>query len=51
VFTNANPPVHKLGQGALQDDVQTLFYDMNDMHRPSHKIEEVIKFKKKLNDK
>jgi hypothetical protein len=36
VFTNANPPVHKLGQGALQDDLQTLVYDLDDMYRPSH---------------
>jgi hypothetical protein len=35
----------------LQDDLQTLFYDLGDMHRPSHKIEEVIEFQKELTDK
>jgi hypothetical protein len=51
VFSNANTPVHKLGQGVLQDDLQIRFYDRGDMHIPSHKIEDVIEFQKKVTDK
>jgi hypothetical protein len=46
VFTNTNTPVHKLGQGFLQDSLQTLLFDLNDMYTPSPKIEEVVEFAK-----
>jgi hypothetical protein len=51
VFTNTNTPAHKPRQGVLQDDVQIFLYDLGDMNRPSHQIEEVIKFQKELTDK
>jgi hypothetical protein len=44
MFTITNTPVHKLEQGVLQDDLQTLIYDLDDIRRPSHKIEEIIEF-------
>jgi hypothetical protein len=44
MFTNANTPVQKLGQGVCQNVVQTLFYNLDDMNRASQKIEEVIEF-------
>jgi hypothetical protein len=46
-----NSSEYKLGQGVLQDYLQILLYDLKDMHRPSHNIEEVIEFQKDLNDK
>jgi hypothetical protein len=39
-----NSLVHNLGQGALQDDLQTLFFDLGDMHRPTLKMEEDMEF-------
>jgi hypothetical protein len=43
--------VHKLGQRVLRDGLQTLFFDLEDMHRPSLKIEEVMEFPKELSAK
>ncbi len=51
VFTSINSPVHKLGQGVLQDGLQTLLFDLVDMYRLSHKIEEVIEFQRRLSVK
>jgi hypothetical protein len=39
-----NSLVHNLGQGALQDDIETLFFDLGDMHRPTLKMEEDMEF-------
>jgi hypothetical protein len=44
VLANANPLVHQMGQGVIQDGLQLLLYDPDDMHRPSHNIEEDMKF-------
>jgi hypothetical protein len=46
VFTNTNTLVHKPRQGVLQDDVQTFLYDLGNMNRLSHKIEELSNFKR-----
>jgi hypothetical protein len=51
VFTSINSPVHKLGQQVLRDGLQTLFFDLDDMHRPSPKIKEVMEFLKELSAK
>jgi hypothetical protein len=36
--------MHNLGQGALQDDLETLFFNLGDMHRPTLKMEENMEF-------
>jgi hypothetical protein len=36
--------VHNLGQGALQDDLETLFFDLCEMHRPTLRMEEDMEF-------
>jgi hypothetical protein len=51
MFTNANTLVQKLGQGVCQSDVQTLLYNLDDMHRASQRIEEFIEFQKEIVDK
>jgi arginine/lysine/ornithine decarboxylase len=51
VFTNVNSPVHILGQGVFHDDLQTLFYGLDDMHRPTTKIEEAMKLQTRLTNK
>jgi hypothetical protein len=51
VFTSINSPVHKFGQGVLQDGLQTLLFDLVDMHRPSPNMEEDIEFQRVLNVK
>jgi hypothetical protein len=48
VLTNINSPVHQVGQGVDHTDLQTLLLDLSDVHRPSPKIKEVIKFMKGL---
>jgi hypothetical protein len=46
VFTSTNSPIHKLGQGVIQDDPQTFLFNMGDMHRPSQKIGDDMEFQK-----
>jgi hypothetical protein len=38
--------MHKLGEGVPHDDPQRLFYALDDLHRPTPKIEEVMNFEK-----
>jgi hypothetical protein len=40
--------VHNLGQGAIQDDLETLFFDLGDMHRPTLNMKENMEFEKGL---
>jgi hypothetical protein len=47
----ANSPEFNCGQGVLHDALQTLHYDLIDMHKLTLKIEEVIAFTKWLTDK
>jgi hypothetical protein len=49
--TSINSPVHNLGQGVLQDDLETLFFDLGDMHRLTVKMEEDMEFDKGLSVK
>jgi hypothetical protein len=51
VSTSINSPVLKLGDGVLQDGLQILLFDLVDMYRLSHKIEEVIEFQKLISVK
>jgi hypothetical protein len=51
VFTIINSPVRKLGQRFLQDGLQTLLFDLGDMHRPPAKIEDDMEFSKGLSFK
>jgi hypothetical protein len=51
VSTSINSPVLKLGDGVLQDGLQILIFDLVDMYRLSHKIEEVIEFQKLISVK
>jgi hypothetical protein len=48
VSTSINPPVHKIGQGVLQDGLQTFLFNLVDMHTPYPNIEEDMKFSKVL---
>jgi hypothetical protein len=43
--------VHNLEQGVLQDGVETLFFDLGDMHRPTIKMEEDMEFERGLSVK
>jgi hypothetical protein len=47
----ANSPELNCGQGVLHDALQTLHYDLIDMHKLTLKIQEVIAFTKWLTDK
>jgi hypothetical protein len=51
VCTSINPPVHKFGQGVLEDGLETLLLDLGDMHRPSLNIEEDMEFPRGLSVK
>jgi hypothetical protein len=51
VFTSINSLAHKLGQGVLQDGLQTLIFGLGDMHRPSPNMEEDMEFQKGLSVK
>jgi hypothetical protein len=44
VFTIANTSVHQPGWGMLQTDLKTMLFNMDDMHRPTLKTEEDMKF-------
>jgi hypothetical protein len=44
VLANANPPVHQVGQGVIQDGLQIMLFHLNDMHRLTPKIEEDMEF-------
>jgi hypothetical protein len=46
VFTSINSPLHKIRQGVLQDGLENMLFDLGDMHRPSLKIKEDVKFQK-----
>jgi hypothetical protein len=35
----------------LHDDLQTLLFDLDEMHRPSPNIKEVVEFPNELTDK
>jgi hypothetical protein len=47
----ANPPELNFGQGVLHGALQTLHYDLIDMHNLTPDIQEVIAFTKWLSDK
>jgi hypothetical protein len=47
----ANSPELNCGQGVLHGGLQTLHYDLIDMHKLHPKIQEVIAFIKWLTDK
>jgi hypothetical protein len=47
----ANSPELKCGQGVLHGALQTLHYDLIDMHKLTPKIQEVISFIKWLTGK
>jgi hypothetical protein len=51
VFTSINSSLHKIGQGILQEGLQTLFFGLGDMHRPTLKLKEDIEFKRWLSVK
>jgi hypothetical protein len=51
VFTNINSPLHKLGQGVLQDGLETSLFDLSDMHRPTLKMEKDMEFERGLSVK
>jgi hypothetical protein len=42
--TIINPPVLKLGQGVLHDDLRTLLFYMVDMHRLTPNMQELVEF-------
>jgi hypothetical protein len=44
VLTNINSPVPKVGQGVIQDGLQTLLFSLNDMHMLTLNIEEVTRY-------
>jgi hypothetical protein len=46
-----NSPLHKIGQGVLQDGLENLLFDLGGMHRPTLKIKEDIKFQRGLSVK
>jgi hypothetical protein len=45
------PPELNFGQGVFHCALQTFLYDLIDMHKLTHKIQEVIAFTKWLTDK
>jgi hypothetical protein len=47
----ANPPELNFGLGVLHGSLQTLHYDLIDMHKLTPNIQEVIAFTKWLSDK
>jgi hypothetical protein len=47
----ANPPEIRFGRGVLHDALQTLDYDLIDMHKLTPNIQEVLAFTKWLSDK
>jgi hypothetical protein len=47
----ANPPELNFVRGVLHGALQTLHYDINDMHNLTPNIQEVIAFTKWLSDK
>jgi hypothetical protein len=47
----ANPPELKFGRGVLHGALQTFHYDLIDMDKLTHDIQEVIAFTKWLSDK
>jgi hypothetical protein len=51
VLANTNSSAHKRGQGVHHTDLQTLFFDLGDMYRPTPKIEDVMEFQKGLSVK
>jgi hypothetical protein len=51
VFTSINLLVLQHGQGVLQDGLQTLHFDLGDMHRPSQNMEEDMEFERRLSVK
>jgi hypothetical protein len=44
VSTSINPSVHKIGQGVLQDGLNTFLFDLVDMHTTYTNIEEDMEF-------
>jgi hypothetical protein len=48
VLTNVNPTVHQVGQGVIQDGLQTLFFQLSDMHILTPKIAEDMEFQREL---
>jgi hypothetical protein len=40
----ANPPYLLLEQEVIHSDLQTLYYDLGDIHKPTSQIEEDIEF-------
>jgi hypothetical protein len=48
VFMSINSPLHDIGQGVLQDGLETLLFDLGDMHRPTLNMEEDMGFERGL---
>jgi hypothetical protein len=46
VPTNTNLPAHKPEQVVILADLQALFFDLDDMHRPTRNVEWVMEFLK-----
>jgi hypothetical protein len=44
VLTNTNSSAHRRGQGVHHTDLQTLLFNLGDMHKPTPKIEDVMEF-------
>jgi hypothetical protein len=44
VFTSINLPLHKIEQGVLQNGLEISLFVLGDMHRPTFKMEEYMKF-------
>jgi hypothetical protein len=47
-FTNSNSTAYRPVQGALQDGLKTLLFNLDDMKRPTPNIEQVMEFPKGL---
>jgi hypothetical protein len=47
-FTSMNSSVHKLGWGVVHNGLESLLFDMGDMHIPSPNILKVMEFQKWL---
>jgi hypothetical protein len=48
VCTIINSPLHKIGQGVLQDGLENFLFDLGDMRRSTLKIKEDIEFQRGL---
>jgi hypothetical protein len=51
VLANANQPVNQVGQGVIQEGIQTMIFHLSDVHRLNPKIEEDMGFRRWLSVK